>query len=310
MKLKNIILAISAATAINMAAEECELHITVAPISQGEDVPEQSADYLLTRLTNVVTASGVTGDDTYSQFFITGKFNHIYQDVVPGPPMQNVLRTSLTLYIGDLVSKKIYSSTSFELRGVGTSDQRAFINALGAINARNAEFKKFLDAGKTKIIAYYDANYPQILQQAKRAAAMNNFDEALFHATQIPSCSKGYAEAEKVTLTIYQEYIDYAGTQLLLAAEAAWAAGHDLPAARKALEYLLQIDPDSKAMAGAEKLLAEIKESIKDDREFELRQKYKDSIDLERRKIDAARAVGVAWGSGQQPSTTYIEWIR
>ena len=311
MKIRNFLLAISAATALSISAKsDCELHITVAHIEQGEEVPEQTEDYLLTRLTNVVTASGVTGDDSYSQFFITGKFNHIYQDVVPGPPMQNVLRTSLTLYIGDLNSKKVFSSASFELRGVGTSDQRAFINALSSITARNAEFNKFLEAGKTKIIAYFDANYQQILAQAKRAAAMNNYEEALFHATQIPSCSKGYAEAEQVTLTIFQEYIDYYGVQLLTAAQAAWAAGHDLDAARKALELLLQIDPDSRAYPSAQKLFAEIKASIKDDRDFELRQKYYDAVDIERRKIEAARAIGVAFGNGQQPTTTYINWIR
>lgn len=311
MKIKNFILALSAVTALSVSAKtDCELHITVAQIEQGEEVPEQSADYLLTRLTNVVTASGVTGDESYSQFFITGKFNHIYQDVVPGPPMQNVLRTSLTLYIGDLVSKKIFSTTSFELRGVGTSDQRAFINALSSVNARNAEFQKFLEAGKAKIIAYFDANYQQILQQAKRAAGMNNYEEALFHATQIPTCCKGYAEAEKVTLALFQEYIDYYGVQLLTAAQAAWAAGHDLEAGKKALDLLLMIDPDSRAFTSAQKLMAEIKASIKDDRDFEMRQKYYDSVEIERRKIDAARAVGVAYGNGQQPTTTYINWIR
>lgn len=310
MKIRNLLLTLAAAATMSAAAEECELHITVAPIEQGESIPEQSADYLMTRLMNVVTAAGVTGDENYSQFFITGKFNHIYQDVVPGPPMQSVLRTSLTLYMGDLVTKKVFSSASFELRGVGTSEQRAFINALNSVNARNSEFKRFLEAGKTKIVAYFDANYPQILEQAKLAAGLNDFEKALYHSTQIPTCSKGYPEAKALTLTLFQQYIDYYGQQLLMAAKAAWAAGHDLEAGRRALEFLLQIDPDSKVYPEAEKLLAEIKASIKDDRDFELRQKYYDAVDIERRKIEAARAVGVAYGNGQQPTSTYINWIR
>ena len=53
-----------------------------------------------------------------------------------------------------------------------------------------------------------------------------------------------------------------------------------------------------------------MKKQVKSDRDFEYRQKYNDQIDLERRRIEAARAVGVAWGNGQKPTTTNIAWIR
>lgn len=52
--------------------------------------------------------------------------------------------------------------------------------------------------------------------------------------------------------------------------------------------------------------MAEIKKQIRSDIDFEMRDKYKDSIDLEKRRIDAARAVGVAFGNGQQPQTTNL----
>ena len=38
--------------------------------------------------------------------------------------------------------------------------------------------------------------------------------------------------------------------------------------------------------------------------------KYKDEIELRRALIEAARAVGVAYGNGQQPTTTNLMWLR
>ena len=54
----------------------------------------------------------------------------------------------------------------------------------------------------------------------------------------------------------------------------------------------------------------EIKNTVKENWNFEHREKYKDAIGLEKDRIAAARAVGVAYGNNQKPTTTYINWIR
>ena len=49
---------------------------------------------------------------------------------------------------------------------------------------------------------------------------------------------------------------------------------------------------------------------MKDDWEFEIRQKYNDAVDIEKSKIEAARAVGVAYGNGQKEKTTNLMWLK
>ena len=61
-------------------------------------------------------------------------------------------------------------------------------------------------------------------------------------------------------------------------------------------------------MAG--KLMKEVKSQVRSDIDFEMREKYHDQIKLEKDRIAAARAVGVAFGNGQKPTTTNLMWLR
>lgn len=308
--LKNIFLVISILCIALNAKGECNIHMMVTPISQGEEVPDGVNDMLMTRLSSAIAKTDVTADEYYGRFFITGKFNHIYKSVVAGPPSQSVLHTMLTLYVGDIVSKQTFSTATFELRGVGTSEHRAYLNSLSSINSRNKEFEKFIREGEKKIISYYNENYRTILEQANRAASLRNYEEALYHACSIPECCVGYAEAENVVLSIFQEYIDFNGLKLLNSARAAWGTNPDARGAEEAYAYLIQIDPSSKCYSDAQSLGREIASKIQRNWDFENIQKYEDEVDIRKREIEAARAVGVAYGQGQQPQTTNLMWLK
>lgn len=292
------------------AHAECEINLAVMEAPQTDEVPEATLSYLSTRLTQIATAEGVTTDPGMGQFFLAGKFSHVLEDVVPGPPAQTALHTMLTLYIGDVNSQTVYATTVLDLRGVGNSSQRAFINALRGLSARNSAVSGFIRKGKQKVADYYDAHYPQIFERAKRAAAMHNYDEALWNLASIPECCRGYGQAMELVDRYFQQYINQEGTRLLAAADAAWSAHPDSDGAEKALSYLLAIDPESSAYPQAQRLADEIKKSVKSDRDFELRTKYNDAVDLERRRIQAAKEVGVAFGNGQKQKTTNLMWLK
>lgn len=293
-----------------ISARDCEISLSVLPMTQGEDVPEPTQDYLLTHLSRMLTADGVMVDAGQAQFFVSAKFNHITEDVTPGPPTQTALHSYLTLYMGDLASETVYATTTLELRGVGTSQQRAFINAMRSVNANNRQVASFIENGKAKIINYFDKNYKLIINKARRAAEKNDFEQALWLLVSVPDCCIGYDEVYALETSYFQAYIDQLGVRLYSEALACWAASPDQAGAEKAFRYLMLIDPESSAYPKAVALAAEIKASVKSDRDFELREKYHDSIDIEKRRIEAIRAIGVAYGKGQQPTTTNLMWVK
>lgn len=307
---KLIIAALLAVAMPAAAASDCNISLSAVKGPQTENVPAATQEYLLTRLQTALHADGVSVDPGMGQFIICGKFNHTTEDVLAGPPKQYALVTNLTLYVGDTDSQTIYGSTTLELRGVGNSTERAYINAMRGLNGNNRQVQQFVSNVKDKIVAYFDQNYRQILAKAERAAARHNYDEALWIATSVPECSKGYAQASKQVDKYFQQYIDQEGIALYNRANAIWSAAHTAAAAREAFSFLVLIDPESSAYSAAQSLAAEMKASVKSDRDFELREKYHDAVALEKARINAAREVGVAFGKGQQPVTTNLNWIR
>lgn len=307
---KYAVAALCATATFLPSAADCNISLGVANVKQSEEVPEATENYLNTRLQTLLSNYDIATDPGLSQFFIAGKFSHILEDVVAGPPMQTAIHTTLTLYIGDASSENVYASLPLELRGVGTSTQRAYINALRGLNAQNSKITSFIRKGKDKIVNYYDQNYPAILAKAERAAAAHNYDEALWHLSVIPECCTGYHQVLAMTNKYFQNYIDQDGLEILNRATAIWAAQPDQFGAEEALKWLQQIDPESKAYPAAQKLVAEMKASVKSDRDFELRQKYNDAISLEKARIDGARQVGVAFGNGQKQTTTNLMWLK
>lgn len=293
-----------------MVAQNCDIPIRVITTSQTENIPEGVIDMLNSRLGIAVSSEGIMASVPYGQFFITAKFNNITEYVIPGPPQQYAVHTSLTLFIGDIEGQQIYSSKSFDLKGVGTSTHRAIINSLQSVNARNKSFEQFVKAGRDKIAAYFDNNYSIILAKANKAVSMKNFEEAFYYACSIPECCVGYNEASNDIIRIFQSYIDSNSESLYNKAVSAWSSSPNSGGAQIASIYLSFIEPSSAVYSKAQQLASEIKKTVRGDFIFEKQEKYRDSISLKKAYMDAARQIGVAYGSGQKETTTNLLWIK
>jgi len=290
--------------------QNCDLHLMVVPVEQGEEVTDGFNEMLMHRLSNVLVQQDIVADPDFSQFFITGKFTHFYKETLSGPPIQTAMHSTLTLYVGDVVNQQVYASESFEVRGVGNSLERALLNAMNSLNGKNQKVQALIDKGKKKILNYYDKNYKQLMQKAQRAADLNEYGEALHYLSSVPECCQGYGEASTMMNRLFIEKLGREGKQLLQLAQAIYYADPSPRGAAKAMQYLVLIDPDSPAQAEAAKLTQEIKKQVKSDYEFETREKYKDTLLLEKARIDAARAIGVAWGNGQKEQHQNLMFLR
>lgn len=188
------------------AQDDSGFVLMVAPMEQEGDVPQTVDNKLQTRLVTAVNAAGMAAGKDFGQFFVTGRFSHSYTETLPGPPIQTVVHTTLTLYMGDVKNREVYASEAFDLRGVGRSEERALLNALDQIKAGNQTFARFVERGKERIIAYFDKNYSHYLDSARIADAQGNKEKALYYATLIPASCKGYGEAQKVVEKICKKH--------------------------------------------------------------------------------------------------------
>jgi len=212
--------------------------------------------------------------------------------------------------MADTYTLKKFGSAYITLNGVGNGEVKSYINAFRQISASNNEIKSLINRGKKNMMNYYDTQYPNIIKEAKRLASLKNYEEALTMVLSIPICSKGGEEASKYGLQLYTKYLDRMNLYLLNQARAMWAAGQDQQTAYDVCAMLAQIDPDAACYGDAAKLMKEVKSQVRSDIDFEMRQKYNDQIQLEKDRISTAKAVGVAFGNGQKPTTTNLMWLR
>ena len=75
-------------------------------------------------------------------------------------------------------------------------------------------------------------------------------------------------------------------------------------------DILFKIDPEAACYNDALSLAKEIKSQVRSDLDLEMREKYHDKVKIEEQRIEAIRAIGVAYGNGQKPQTTNITWLR
>ncbi|MCQ2346850.1 MAG: hypothetical protein MJZ92_02835 [Paludibacteraceae bacterium] len=285
--------------------------IAICPIVSevSEHFPQTAKTQLTNKLVQVLTTNGVASSDVLGQFIISAFAVPQEKTILAGPPMQILEQIEITLYIADYTNKVIFASTTLEAKGCGTDDDRSYINAISKMNVKSDKVATFVQEGITKIVAYYDAEADNIMTKARTLAKMKKYDEALYLVTSIPTQCKKYNEANALVLDIYQQRVDQTCNENLALARTTWAAAQNATGAATAGQYLSQIYPDAACYDEAMALYNEIKNKELDDWKFEMK-KYQDGIDLEAQRINAAREVGVAYGKGQQPTTTNIGFLH
>lgn len=308
MKKTLMILAAAMMSIVAMAQTEyMPLRVYVEELQ--EPFPHNAKIQVENKLTQLLTANGLSSLDPNSQFVLTVVTVPQNKEVLPTAPVQYVEIMDMTFYVADVLNQTVFSSTSQTVRGIGKSETKAYMDAIHKINTKSGNMAAFVQQGKEKIIAYYDHEAERILMDVRTMIQMKEYERAIFTAMTIPAQCKSYAEAQKVMIEAYQAYVDQLCVENLALAKTAWAAEQNAKGAAAAGEYLAQIYPDAKCYGDAEALYKEIKSKVLDDWKFEMKI-YNDQVALESQRISAAKEVGVAYGNHQQPTSTNIGFLR
>ncbi len=296
-------------SATMFAAETEYLPITAYAMPDQEPFPEGAKAYLENKLNQMLTKNGIAGLDYTGQFILTAFTTPLDKDIIPGPPAKISEKMEMNLYIADVYAKKVFSTTSVTLRGLGETETRCYLNALSRMPLQSPQLAQFIAEGKAKIIDYYDHEGEAIIKKAEFLAKTKQYEEAIYWVSLIPQQCKHYDAALATGKAIYQMYIDNQCNINLAAARQAWAAEQNANGAVAAGEYLANILPDAGCYGEAMELYKEIKGKVLDDWKFEMKI-YQDGVNLEKQRIDAMRQVGVAYGNHQPQKEINIEFIR
>jgi len=275
-------------------------------IDKDNKVPDEAKGQLLSKLAQIATEFGVGGAGINPRFVIAARINIGTKDIIAGPPQMIALNAEAIFFIGDAADNSLYANASISLKGVGTNENKALINAIQQISPKNKLLEDLVNRGKNKIVEYYSKKCDFISTRANTLSQKQKFDEAIYELMQVPEvCKSCYDKCMQAVQPIYQKKIDREALLAVNKAKNIWQATPNKSGADQIAEILASIDPLSASYEDAVELTERVRKKIeadeKRDWDFKIK-KYTDGVKLEQQRIDAARQIAVSFYQNQ-PST-------
>lgn len=274
-------------------------------------IPKNAYHLLRNKLSQISTKNGI-GGSVPQRFIITANVNVISKDITATVPAMNALTLETTFYIGDGIDGTLFSTTSITSKGVGETEDKAFIAALKAIKPSSSEFGSFIETGKRKIIEYYNANGDIYIAKAQTLAKEERYDDAIYMLMCIPEvCKDVYTKAMNEVSVIYTAKINSESAKYLAEAEAIWAAGMDYSSAEKAARLLSKVHPNAScyniALSLSKKIANRVKELDAREWQYQLNEQKNEHAE-QMAQINASKEIAVAQAKNQ-PQTVYkVYW--
>jgi hypothetical protein len=232
------------------------------------------------------------------------------KDILPGPPPMHAYTLDITFYIGDGIEGTKFASKSVSVKGVGTNETKAYIDAIKMVKPTDPALQSFVEEGKKKIMAYYNSKCDFIIKEAQTMASQDKYDEAIFKLVSVPDvCKECFDKCMAAVAPMYQKKIDRDCKLKLAEATGIWNASQDMAAADNAGAILAQIEPSASCYGEAKALHAKIAKKVNeiDKREWAFKVKEQQQTS---EMIKAYRDIGVAYGNNQPQTVSYttIGW--
>ena len=115
-----------------------------------QGLPEYAKTALTNKITQVATTNGISASDGFGRFFITAVPALMTKDIIPGPPQQIAQNLDITFYVADYFDQKIFASITISCKGVGTNENKAYLDAIKNVNPNSPKLQNFVEIGKQK----------------------------------------------------------------------------------------------------------------------------------------------------------------
>jgi hypothetical protein len=292
------------------AQGQCEFPLTIVIPEQAVELSPMSVTQLTSKIRQAVTLNGMTGGTRYSNFCIVANLVETSKHATGGIRPLIAVTTSLELSVSNSRTGDSFGSTFINLSGAGQNAKAAYMASISSLNPQNTALQSFLKATKKKMVSYYEGQTNNIIRQAKSLSTSQDFEQAMYLLTSIPTCINNYDAVESAILSTFQTYLNQDCTSKINKARQAWNASQDREGAKIAGAYLAAVNPAAQCHDEAMELADEIHERIgeewewaKDLKEFG-KEMARSGVELEKMRIEAARAIGEAYAENQQPQVT------
>ncbi|SNR71662.1 hypothetical protein [Flavobacterium sp. ov086] len=275
-----------------------------------EDLSESQLSKLDTKISQIVTASGLSDSGYGNNFVIYPKFAVNETSVVEGG-MQNITVVSVdfSLFVKQVDNNILFSTISKTIKGSGSSKELALTNAITKIAANDAGYKKFIDESKTKIFQYYETKCSDLIKKSDGFVKTQQYEEALGLLMSIPDAVSCYSQVQVKAIEAYKGFQKKnCAKQMQLARNT--IATNDYV---EALNILSEIDPSSPCFKESQTIakVAEGKVNAEEKKQWDFQMKqYNDEVSLEKQRVNAIKDIAVSYYKSQTSDINYTVIVK
>lgn len=265
-----------------------KLSIKLTPfVSNKLDLPSSGLTLLKNKINSAISQVGIGGEGSNARFIIGPSITEVSKNITSTAPPKHANTYNITLLVVDVVSETVFNTYSAEIKGVGDSEEKAFLSALRNLDLRGQSFVDFLLNAEDKIIKYYNDNCEAIITEAEAEASMRNFENAYALLSSVPSeAMECFTSVQGKKQEYFKASLNVACNELLLQMKAELGKFNDPSGAGfnpKAMDYYSLIDSKSECYAEAQKeykkYLAKLDPKAKRDWEEKM-QRYNNELEL------------------------------
>lgn len=114
------------------------------------------------RLKQAVVLNGAARDN--SPFRLETEVLLLSCQATPSTPIQMIAELEIICSITDLLKEQTVQQTTFQLRGIDTTKDKAILNAVKQLRARDPKLKKCIVRGKEKLMESYRLELQEIYE--------------------------------------------------------------------------------------------------------------------------------------------------
>lgn len=150
------------------------------------NIDAKAANMLYDRLNQMVSLNGIASTDNSNKFLLVPYVTVVSIEPTTTTPVNYVAELEVSLYLVDNSKKIIMSQEMLTKKGVADNENKAVLEAIKSIKARDPKLKKMIVNGKNRIIDVYNTECDKIVETINNYIDMQMYDEALNELNAIP----------------------------------------------------------------------------------------------------------------------------
>lgn len=155
------------------------------PIPQGEDITEEIAQRISTKMLQLATQNGISGLGTNPCFVLGVEIAQTGRTATSTAPQKMMVQYELTFKVVNALIGDVYATHTQEVTGVGRSFQEASLQAVREIQ-NTPEFQEMLATASSRIIDWYNSHLEALKSEVASAEGKGEIDFALALVESVP----------------------------------------------------------------------------------------------------------------------------